>query len=492
MITYGLIKIIELCSNEIYLFYDNVDNYFKQKIHENIRKFIVDSDQLLQKLLTLCHKSLSKFGFRDEEIESHLCRIWKTNIDERIKKNADINELYETISPYLYEIFIEKLLNYLVDNNSSSIMEVLKAKGFLSIEFIIELKRFKELFDKSATKKIRLRKYLKIRDKITQKLINNKWNIENLQNLDDPRDRLQLSYMIFRIIDFFNLENMFDFSKIIKYVQKHYDEWLDTIPLVSLKNPDLYFCGIYLAKYLNITVDEYKIKYFLLNIYDESIDEFEAPLIEATNQVYFFFKSSWLTDLGLSDRQIEELLKGEDLFFQSNYLKNLETSQLVLILMIFKKLGLLDKLDKNRIRPILSEIEKRITLDGIKQYRDGFMSAEATYHVLFSKYMLNELDHFNTKKIIDKIISRIFRNLEITDLSKDINYDLITELYYACESLQLLNCLDIQLMIELIGINLFPDEMVDPLLNNGRNRIKASDSRLRDIRISRKTGELLQ
>ncbi|MBD3215796.1 MAG: hypothetical protein GF311_24515 [Candidatus Lokiarchaeota archaeon] len=492
MITYGLIRIIELCSNEIHLFYNNIDNYFKQKIHENIREFLVDSDQILNKLLNLCHNSLSEFGFRDEEIESHLCRIWKTNIEERIGNNADISKVYKIISPFLYEIFIEKLINYLVDNNSTSIMEVLKSEGFLSIEFIIELKKFKELYDSSPTKKTRLRKYLKIRDKIIQKLINNKWEIENLQNLDDPRDRLQLSYMIFRLIDFFNLENMFDFSKISEYIQKHYDEWLDTIPLVSLKNPDLYFCGIYLAHYLKIPVDEYTIKYFLLNIYDENIDEFEAPLIEATNQVYFFFKSSWMTELGLSERQIQELLKGDDLFFQSNYLKSLETSQLVLILMIFKKLGLLDKLDKNRIRPILSEIEKRITPDGIKQYRDGFMSAEATYYVLFCKHMLDELDHFNTKQVLDKIISRIFRNLEITDLSKDINFDLITELYYACESLQLLNCLDTMQMTELLGKNLFPNEIIDPIMNNGRSRLKEDETRLRDIRVSKSTGELLQ
>lgn len=491
MITYGLIRIIEMCSNEIHLFYDNIDRYFNQKIHDNIREFLVDADQILRKLLNLCHKSLSEFGFREEEIESHLCRIWKTNIEERIGNNADINKVYKIISPFLYEIFIEKLINYLVDNNSTSIMEVLKSEGFLSIEFIIELKKFKELYDNSPAKKTRLRRYLKIRDKIIQKLINNKWEIENLQNLNDSRDRLQLSYMIFRLIDFFNLENMFDFSKISEYIQKHYDEWLDTIPLISLKNPDLYFCGIYLAHYLKIPVDEYTIKYFLLNIYDENIDEFEAPLIEATNQVYFFFKSSWMTDLGLSERQIQELLKGEDIFFQSNYLKSLETSQLVLILMIFKKLELLDKLDKNRIRPILSEIEKRITPDGIKQYRDGFMSAEATYYVLFCKHMLDELDHFNTKKVLDKIISRIFRNLEITDLSKDINYDLITELYYACESLQLLNCLDIMQMTELLGKNLFPGEIVDPILNNGRSRINEDETRLRKIRVSKSTGELL-
>jgi hypothetical protein len=50
------------------------------------------------------------------------------------------------IAPILYEIFLEKVVEYLVDiNNVSPIMLNLKSTNFLSLEFIVELKNLKDL-----------------------------------------------------------------------------------------------------------------------------------------------------------------------------------------------------------------------------------------------------------------------------------------------------------------------------------------------------------
>ena len=80
--------------------------------------------------------------------------------------------------------------------------------------------------------------------------------------------------MIYRIIDFFHFERLFGFSKIREYLKNNIDEWLMSVPLVTLRNPDLYYCGLYLSKSLNVEIDEEKVKNFLLEVYSEIIDEF--------------------------------------------------------------------------------------------------------------------------------------------------------------------------------------------------------------------------
>ncbi|GAH83663.1 unnamed protein product, partial [marine sediment metagenome] len=227
---------------------------------------------------------------------------------------------------------------------------------------------------------------------------------------------------VYEIIDYFFLRKFFDFSHIETYLKNNLEEWLDTIPLVTLKNPDLYFCGVYLAKHLNVEIDYLEVKKFLLNLYEENIDEFEAPVIEATDRVYCYFKTTQLANLWLTDKEISKIMKIEERFFEPHYLKNLETSQLVVILKIYHVVGAYQKLDTQKIRAIIDEIETRITVDGIKQYRDGFVSSEATYYVLFDNYMRNTLDKLNDYDLLGNIISRIYRNLEILNFSQDTNY----------------------------------------------------------------------
>ena len=142
---------------------------------------------------------------------------------------------------------------------------------------------------------------------------------------------------------------------------------------------------------------------------------------------------------------------------------NLETSQLVVILKIYNVLGLIDKIDKQKINSILEEIDRRITPEGIIQYRDGIVTSEATYYVLFSSYMRDTLNKLKDYDILDSIVSRIYRNLEIIDFCLDTNYDLVSEIFYSCESLKLFNCIESEEMIYHMAKYLFPED----ILNNG-------------------------
>ena len=391
------------------------------------------------------------------------------------------------ITPIIYEIFLEKIVDYLADNSCIPIMLKLKSKEFLPIEFIMELRTLKSSLEKYPEKVENLRKYIQIREKIIQKFFENKEKIEKLEDLDNPHDKLQLIYLIYRIIDFFNLQKYFDFSHIKEYIKNNIDEWLISIPLITLKNPDIYFCGIYLAYRLNIEIDIEKVTRFLQDLYEEHIDEFEAPIIEATDRLYYYFKSTELIQLWLDDNQINELIKADSKFFEKSYLKNLETSHLVVLIKIYKLLGI-TKLEKE-LKSILEEIEKRVTPEGIKQFRDGFISSEATYYVLFCFYMKNSLDKLKDYDLLGSIVSRIYRNLEILDFSSDTNYDLVSELTYSLECLKLFNCIETKQMIIHLAKFLFPDEVVDIILKS--EEIAQSQARFRHLRVNRVTGDII-
>jgi hypothetical protein len=496
MIFQGLFNILDLYLNEIDLFYNNIDKYFREKISNFIEEKSFKYEDLnkeLKEILLFLTNEFYELGFEREEIEKKFSDqfvfIMKNEIDSL---TTPIKRYEKKIAPIIFEIFLEKIVDYIIDDTCVPLMLKLKSKEILSIEFVIELRNLKNLYEKSPEKKENLRKYIGIQDRIIQKFQENKNNIESLEDLKNPQDKLQLLYLIYRIIDYFYLQKAFDFSHIKEFIQNNSDEWLISIPLITLKNPDIYFCGIYLAKHLNIEIDELKIKKFLLNLYEENIDEFEAPIIEATDRVYYYFKSTDLLKLYLRDEEINEIMKVDsNYFFETHYLKNLETSQLVVILKLYKYLRLYQKLEPQKIRAISDEIDRRISSEGIKHYRDGFVTSEATYYVLFFNYMKNTLEKLKDLDLLDMIVSRIYRNLEILNFSGDTNYDLISEIFYSIESLKLFNCIETKLMIISLAKYMFPKEVIDKISNSEEIKTDQTTAKFRHFKVNRITGETI-
>lgn len=468
MIYQGLFNALHIFSDNIDLFYNIIYNHFLEKLHNIVleKNNVADA---IEKIIENLSSNFFELGFEDCELMHNFSNPLLDEKKYNYEKITSLEELYNNIFPIICDVFLEKIFKYLVGSKSAAnVIMKLKAKAILPIEFLMELKNLKNLFEKSPKKIEKLKKYLQIRKKIIDKFQEDVEKIEKVMHINDAQDKLQLIYMVYRIIDFFNIQKLFDFTPIIEYCKDNCEEWLETIPLISLKNPDLYFCGIYLIRHLSMNIGEEKedeIKYFLLNIYDELIDEFEAPLIEATYQVYYFLKSSHLSGLELSMGQLKELLKGGSKFFDNSYLKQLETSQLVVILKTYKLLGVYHKIDSKKIKVILDEIEQRITPKGIIHYRDGLFTSEAIYYVLFCKYMTNDLKSFKENEILSYTVSKIYRNLEMLNISEEANYDLLSELFYALETLKLLNCIDDSNTLIHLTRDLFPNYFSNRLID---------------------------
>jgi hypothetical protein len=488
MIFQGLFNILDLYFKEIDLYYNNIDQHIREKIITYFNDDVVNIDninQKLEELTTFFIKIFEEIGFGSQHIENEFPFLELQDEDKEIKS---ILELYEKkVAPIIYEIFLEAIVDYLVDIELAPLMLKLKSEGFLSIEFVVELRNLKNLIESSPEKGENLKKYIQIREKIIDKFKRNKQKIESLEDLPEPQFKLQILYLIYRIIHFFHLQKMFDFSHIKSYLEENVDEWLIDVPLVSLKNPDIYFCGIYLAKHLNVNLDREKIVDFILNLYEEATDRYESPLIEATDGAYYFVKSTEMMKLWLDFEKVNKILKSDAKFFESNYLKNLETSQLVVILKLYRHLGA-SKLE-NEIRAIKEEIELRITPEGIKQFRDGFVSSEATYYVIFSHFMSNTLEKLKDYNLLENIVKRIYRNLELLDFSIDTNYDLISELFYSIESLKLFNCIETKEMIIHLAKYLFPQEIIEKI--SSTKELVREKAKFRHFKVDRITGETI-
>lgn len=489
MIFQGLYNILDLYLNESETFYQNIDKYFKDNL-ENIPFDKDDLQETLNSILEEITHQFTELGFSKIEIDNKFSDPF-LNIkwSEKDEINSIIDLYRYKIAPMVYEIILEKIVDYLVDSEVAHLMLNLKSNGLLPIEFIMELRKLKVLFENNYKKMENLKKYINIKDKIIEKFRDNKCEIERLEDIKDPGDKLQLVYMIYRIIKFFHLERLFDFSHMEIYLENNLDEWLTSIPLITLKNPDIYFCGLYLAINLRVEVDKEEVKRFLLELYNEFIDEFDAPIIEATDQIYYFYKAIRLIDLDLYEKEIENLMKADSSFFEKEYLMGLETSQLVVILKMYKLLGFYEKIDKSKINAILGEIKRRITPEGIVQYRDGIISSEATYYVLFNAYMLDDLEDLKKFKILDSVIERIYRNLEIIDFCRNTNFDLISEIFYSCESLKLFNCIETKEMIYHLARYLFPQN----ILENGlfSKEIDRKKAKFRHLKVNKLTGQTI-
>ena len=489
MIFQGVFNILSFYLDELEAFYDRIDKYLLEKILSGVpnrNSPNLNYEQNLDKTLEIITDELIRLGFDNLELENKMMDpFFELSSEDSIR---NMKELYDKkVAPIVYEIFLEKIVEYLVDVKSIPIMLNLKSKGLFELGFIIELRNLKNLMDKFPEKRENLNHYINLSEKIIEKLSQNKKGIESLENLNEPQDKLQLIYLIYRIISFFHLEKRFDFSRIKEYIPNNMKEWLTSIPLVTLKNPDLYYCGLFLAKNLNINLERDKVKEYLLELYEEGTDEFEAPLVEATDGLYYYLKSTQDMGLWLKHYQVNRLIETNDEYFTPSYLKNLETSQLVVILKIYNMLGMKDEL---HINAILEEIETRVSPEGIFQYRDSFISSEATYYVIFLNYMRSTLDKIKDYNLLGSIISRIYRNLEILDFSADMNFDLLSELFYSLESLKLFNCIETKEMMIHLAKFLFPQEVVDKVTNT-KELIKPKKARFRHLKVNKITGETI-
>ncbi|MFX1454625.1 MAG: hypothetical protein ACFFDB_04560 [Promethearchaeota archaeon] len=494
MIYQRIFKILEMYLNGMETFYHHVDNYFLEKIRKIIKSnqnLEYDFVEALEEIIPFLVDEFVTLGLYRAKVQN---RFFDKFITLKIEENdiiSSIKDLYEKkIAPLVYEVILEQVIFYLVDERGTPIILYFKNKGLLSIDFIIELKNLKNLFERSPEKLENLRKYIRIRDKIIIKFCENKEQIEKLEDIDDLQNKIQLFYLIYKIIDFFNIQNYFDFSHLIQFLKVHFEDCMEVIPRISLRNPDLCYCALYLGSELKIDYNLKIIKGYLRDSCKDFLHDFDVPILEATNQLYFYLQSTSLVKLWLTDEQINNIVKFDSSEFNILNLESMETSQLANILAIFAFLESLNNPDDQRIKSINYEIETRVTPDGIMQNRNDFYTSEASYYVLLCNYLNNNFEKLkllSKDNILHNIISKIYRNLELLEFSGDMNADLLSELFYSIESLRLFNCIKLKEFTLLLARCLFPKEIEKKLVKIGN--INESKLRARYLKVDRITGE---
>jgi len=492
----GLFNILSYYLKESSLLYISLNNYFKKKLGGLEKRIEQGPNKVeiiktkMQELLKSLEPKLKKLGFEDQDFMNTIHDPFIKVKDIHTENITFVSDIFDMIiQPIINEMVFKKICEYLVNANGQQVIINLRKNDAFPLESLVEIRELKDLFDNNIDKIENLRDYIQLEDKIIQNYLENEEEIESLEELKETRNKLQLIYLIYRIIYFFNLERIFDFTNIETYLKEHIDEWLTTIPLVTLKNPDLYFCGIYLAHNLGIEIDMKKVKEFISDLYLEYIDEFESPLMEGSCALYYYVKSIDLLDIKIEKENIQKLIEAKEDYFKETNLKELETTCLIVVLKTYKILGVLDQIEEEKIQAIQQEIQNRITGDVIKQFRDGLYSSEATYYVLFLHYMIDKIEDLSDKNLLGNIIDRIYRNLEVLDFSEDTSYDLLSELFYSCESLKLLNCIEEKSMLIHLARFLFPKEIYNEI--EKAEDFSFDKKNFRHLGVSPRTGETL-
>ncbi|TXT59460.1 MAG: hypothetical protein BAJALOKI1v1_1420002 [Promethearchaeota archaeon] len=496
MIYQGLNNILSYYLKESSLLYRSLNDYFKKRIEGLDRKLKENEinqesiKKYMQDILDKIESTLQFLGFKDQDFTTTIHDPFIKVKESHLAEITFVSDVFDLIvEPIVNELVFKKICEYFVNINGQQILINLRKAEAFPLESLVEVRELKDLFDKNLKKQERLRNYIQLEDKIIGNYKEHKEQIESLEELKETRNKIQLIYLVYRIIYFFNLESIFDFTNIETYLKEHMDEWLTTIPLVTLKNPDLYFCGIYLAHHLDIDIDMEKVEEFISNLYLEYIDEFESPIMEGTCALYYYVKSIKILDIDIGDENVHKLIDADPDYFKESNLKQMETTCLAVILKIYKILGIFDQIETEKIQAIEQEINNRISGDVIKQYPDGLYSSEATYYVLFHHYMRDEIEQLKDKNLLRNIIDRIYRNLEVLDFSEDTSYDLLSELFYSCESLKLLNCIEEKAMLLHLAKYLFPQEISDAIENS--TDFTFDKTNFRHLGVSKRTGETI-
>lgn len=491
MIYQAIFNILNIYFEENNLFYSEVSNFFMKKINDSIEinsKLQLNPNDLLNQMIDIINNFFIKLGMDEQEL------LDKTN-DPFLQIREDKKNAFSTkkifkkkIEPLIHEIIYEKICEYIGVDAKKHFLINLHEAGAIPLELLVEIKDLCDLIDRDPSKKDHFRHYVKTKKLIIQKFEKDKEEIESLERFKKTTDNLQLFYLIYRIIEFFNLHKTFHYQNLEEYLKNHTEKWISTLPLVSLKNPDLYYCGLYLAKHIGLEVEEEKIKDFLVGLWNEIIDEFESPIVEGTSKLYYFIKSLRLLGIEMGKDRIELLINFDAKFFEDHYLKEFETSKLVVIKKICKMLNIERLLiDSGKSQKIDDEINKRITDKGITQYRDELISSEAIYYVLFYYYMEDKLEDLRELNLVETLVLRIHRNIEIISFSEQTNNDLVSELFYSCEALKLFNCIENKKITINLAEYLFPEDVIREIEKN--EDFYKNESHFLHKHIDRFTGE---
>jgi hypothetical protein len=103
--------------------------------------------------------------------------------------------------------------------------------------------------------------------------------------------------------------------------------------------------------------------------------------------------------------------------------------------------------------------------------------------------MSNTLEKLKDYNLLENIVKRIYRNLELLDFSIDTNYDLISELFYSIESLKLFNCIETKEMIIHLAKYLFPQEIIEKI--SSTKELVREKAKFRHFKVDRITGETI-
>ena len=174
MIFQGLFNILDLYFEEIGEFYHHIDKYFRETISRSMESMDLKDftyNNIFEGITTTLKKEFIELGFEQDIIENYFMDRALDNDVMELDKITSTFEIYENkFAPIVYEIFLEQIVDYLVEDKAVMIILNLKSKGFFPTEFILELRNLKQLMQKSPDKVENLKKYIHIQDHIQQKI----------------------------------------------------------------------------------------------------------------------------------------------------------------------------------------------------------------------------------------------------------------------------------------------------------------------------------
>ena len=438
MIFHGIFKIIYEILDSSKSYNRVIKKYFNRKIEIYLKNHKNDDILNIADLIVDIKQNLLELEFSEFDIDYFFAGVEKkfSMLNESYSKSPFT--FYDTeIEHLIIELIIMKILEYIVGFDINPIIVQMRKNNLLPDNLLIQIQELKKKYENDLNKIQNLKKYLSIKNRIIETLLNNQINFSNIQRDMTNYRKLQLIYLLFRLIEYINLERKFDFHHIKDFLITHTKEYLDTIPLVTLKNPELYYCGIYLSVKLDLPIDYVVLNFFLEQVYQDLINSFDAPFVQGTRRIYYLIKTLDLIGSTLSDEKINRLMVENDEFYRPDYLKDLETSRIILISKIYNYLGIRNKINPLKIAAIEDEINRRVeTIDNNLNY------SEVLYYLIFHYYGTGSLKNLENFDIINTLVKKIHQNLTILILNDETSNDIISELVYSFECLKLLNCIN--------------------------------------------------
>jgi len=346
--------LVERIEKDVYTFLEEMIIQRNISLNTEINYKSTEFRDILHVMVDQISAGLELIGLEKSEIEKKFKSkygYFKTLIN--LKTYSDW--LYKEFNESINELLFEKILNYFTNQENNLVTKMINL-GLLEDDIKIK-------FNSISNNYPNLTKYLKVilelENNIKNIFFNNTKLEELVRSIDTNQNNLNFIYFGLLLGEYFDYINNLNLDFLRSIITDKYKNCLNVQQNYSIYNPPNLYKIPYIAKKINLNIDDSFLKNLLKTELTNLMSNFSFPLYNNPFYLYYLIKVMNLLNLKPSAKFLDTVISKDPQSISINNLRKLKTEEICYISKTLKEIGLKSELSIDVVSNINSILNER-------------------------------------------------------------------------------------------------------------------------------------